>query len=278
MRLTKSIAGALLLAVTATPAFAQEEPAAEAETEASPPLTVTGGVTLITDYRFRGVTQTNEDPAIQGTINFNHESGFYAGVWASTIDGGLDGSTPALTGYGDAEVDLYAGFTKTLSGGLGFDVGLLYYLYPDGAEGLKTDFFEPYAAITYTIGPVSTKLGAAYAWGGQDGLAGFDVKGGNDDNIYVYGDASVAIPTTPITVKGHLGYSAGSLGSLNVPGVLDNNYFDWSVGAEWVGGPIKGGVTYVDTDISNENVVGIGNFAQRRGRGSTVLAYIGFSF
>ena len=83
--------------------------AAAESTEASEPLAVTGGVTLITDYRFRGVTQTNEDPAIQGTINFNHESGFYAGVWASTIDGGLDGSTPALTGYGDAEVDLYAG-------------------------------------------------------------------------------------------------------------------------------------------------------------------------
>lgn len=272
MRFTKSIAGALLFAATATPAFAQEE------TEAPEPMAVTGGITLISDYRFRGVTQTNEDPAIQGTINFNHVSGLYAGVWASTVDGGIDGSTPALTGYGDAEIDLYAGYTKTLSNGLGFDIGLLYYLYPDGAKGLNTDFFEPYASVSYTIGPVSTKVGAAYAWGGQAGLAGFDVKGGNDDNLYVYGDASVGIPTTPITLKGHLGYSSGSLGSLNIPGVLDNNYMDWSVGAEWVGGPLKGGVSYVDTDISNANVAGVGKFAERRGRGSTVLAYIGVSF
>lgn len=278
MRFNKSIAGALLLAATATPAFAQEEPAAAEAAEAPAPFTITGGVTLTSDYRFRGTTQTNEDPAVQATVNVNHSSGLYAGVWASSIDGGLDGSTPALTGYGDVEIDLYGGYTKTLSSGIGFDIGLLYYLYADGASGVNTDFFEPYAAVTYTIGPVSTKLGAAYAWGGQDGLAGFDVKGGNDDNLYVYGDVSTAIPTTPITLKGHLGYSSGALGSLNVPGVLDNNYFDWSVGAEWVGGPLKGGVTYVDTDISNENVVGIGNFAQRRGRGSTVLAYIGVSF
>ena len=277
MRFTKAIAGALLLAATATPAFAQEEPA-PAEAEATPPFKVTGGVTLISDYRFRGTTQTNEDPAIQATLNLNHASGLYAGVWASTIDGGLDGSTPALTGYGDVEIVLYGGYTKTLTNGLGFDVGLLYYLYADGASGVNTDFFEPYAAITYTIGPVSTKLGAAYAWGGQDGLAGFDVKGGNDDNLYVYGDASVGIPTTPITIKTHLGYSSGALGSLNAPGTLDNSYLDWSVGAEWVGGPIKGGVSYVDTDISNANIPGIGKFAERRGRGSTVLAYIGFSF
>ena len=243
MRFTKAIAGALLLAAAATPAFAQEETAAPEVPEASPRSKLSGGVTLISDYRFRGTTQTNEDPAVQATLNLNHTSGLYAGVWASSIDGGLDGSTPALTGYGDVEIDLYAGYTKTLNNGLGFDVGLLYYLYADGAAGVNTDFFEPYAAITYTIGPVSTKLGAAYAWGGQDGLAGFDVKGGNDDNLYVYGDASVGIPTTPITIKGHLGYSSGALGSLNAPGTLDNSYLDWSVGAEWVGGPIKGGVT-----------------------------------
>jgi uncharacterized protein (TIGR02001 family) len=274
MRFTKSIAGALLLAATATPAFAQEE---SGPTDAPAPFTVTGGVTLTSDYRFRGTTQTDGGPAVQATINVNHASGLYAGVWASTIDGGLDGSTPALTGYGDVEVDLYGGYTKTLNGGLGFDVGLLYYWYADGTKGQKTDFFEPYASVSYTIGPVSTKVGAAYAWGGQAGLAGFDVRGGNDDNLYVYGDASIAIPTTPITLKGHLGHSSGALGSLNVPGVVDNSYMDWSVTAEWVGGPIKGGVSYVDTDISNAFVPGVGKFAQRRGRGATVLAYVGLA-
>ena len=280
MRFTPLFAGSLAL-LSATPAFAQEEtsppraPMAATEGETAPPpsIKVTGGVTLISDYRFRGLTQTNGDPAIQGTINVNHQSGFYVGAWASTIDGGADGSTPALTGYGDAEVDLYGGFAKTLSNGVGVDVGLLYYYYPDAVSGLNTDFFEPYASLTYTIGPIATKLGAAYAWGGQDGL---NFTGGKDDNIYGYFDASIGVPTTPITLKAHAGYSNGSLGLAN-PLLSDDEYWDWSVGAEAVGGPLKVGVSYVDTDVTNR-VVGGSRFARRLGRGATVLGYVGLSF
>ncbi|URW75793.1 TorF family putative porin [Sphingomonas donggukensis] len=281
MRFSTLGAAAILIAA-ATPAAAQDsDPATrlpDPATAPPPALTVTGSATLISDYRFRGLTQTDGKPAIQGTVNVNHSSGFYVGTFVSTIDGGPDGSTPALTGYGEAEVDLYGGFTKTLSNGVGIDVGLLYYLYPiDKTSGLNTDFFEPYAAVTYTIGPVATKLGAAYAWGGQDGLAGFDPRGGNDDNLYAYGEASVAIPTTPVTLKGHLGYSEGSLGGFN--GTLDNNYLDWSVTAEAVGGPLKVGVSYVDTDISERRTAAFPKgYARSLGRGATVLAYVGFAF
>jgi uncharacterized protein (TIGR02001 family) len=259
MRFTTLVLGAFALG-TALPAAAQEE------TAPTPAVKVTGGATLISDYRFRGTTQTDEDGAVQGTINVNTRAGFYVGTWASTIDG--SGKTPALTGYGDEEVDLYGGFTKTLSNGLGVDVGILYYWYASAAKNQNTDFFEPYA-----LGPVAAKVGAAYAWGGQDGLAGFDVRGGNDDNLYVFGEAAVGIPATPVTLKGHLGYSDGALGSLNAPGTGDNTYYDWSVTAEAVGGPIKVGVSYVDTDISNRF-----RFDQRLGRGSTVLGYVGLSF
>ena len=149
---------------------AANTPAAEEPAPPAKPFTITGGATVISDYRFRGLTQSDEKPALQVTLNLNHSSGFYIGTWASTIDGGIDGSTPALTGYGFAEVDLYGGFTRTLKSGFGFDVGLLYYVYPDNQGGLKTDFFEPYASINYTIGPINAKLGGAYAWGNQDGL------------------------------------------------------------------------------------------------------------
>lgn len=262
MRFSTLTFGALLLAA-ATPAFAEDETA--------PPkaITVTGGVTLISDYRFRGLTQTNGDPALQATVNINHSSGFYVGTWVSSIDGGLDGSTPLLTGYGDAEVDLYAGYTKTFDNGLGVDVGLLYYFYPGGASGFNTDFFEPYGSVSYTIGPVGTKVGFNYAWGGQDGL---NFTPGSDDSIYVYGEASIGIPKTPITLKGHLGVTSGSLGLANFAGA-DDSYTDWSLTAEAVKGHFKAGVSYVDTDVSN-----FGGFAGRLGRGSTVLGYIGFTF
>lgn len=284
MRTSSLTLGALLLAAT-TPAFAQDAvPAAKADTATTPEVpaepklvTITGSATLISDYRFRGVTQTDGEGAVQGTINLNTKYGFYVGTWASTIDG--SGKTPALTGYGDAEVDLYGGYTRTFSG-FTVDGGLLYYYYPSGAKGQKTDFFEPYASVSYTLGPVGTKLGAAYAWGGQAGLRGFDVRGGNDDNIYAYGEATVAVPKTPVTLKGHLGYSDGSLGSLNIPGSNDANYFDWSATAEAVGGPFKVGVSYVDTDISERRDVGTGRhgFARNLGRGSTVLGYVSVAF
>ena len=270
MRFTPMFVGGMLLAAT-TPAFAQDA------TSPPPAFKLTGGTTLISDYRFRGVTQTDGDAALQTTINLNTRPGFYVGTWMSTIDG--SGRTPALTGYGDAEVDLYGGFTKTF-GGVGVDAGVLYYYYSGGRKGQNTDFFEPYASASYTIGPVAAKVGAAYAWGGQKGLAGFDVKGGNDDNIYVYGEASIGIPTTPVTLKGHYGYSDGSLGSLNPAGSGDNNYSDWSVTAEGVGGPLKVGVSYVDTNITNARTAGFTRhgFARELGRGSTVLGYVGLSF
>ena len=289
MRISTITLGALLLAATAAPAFAQDAsttttPDAKDAPAAAPdspekPFKITGGVTLISDYRFRGVTQSNGEGAVQATINVNSAVGFYVGTWASTIDG--SGKTPALAGYGDAEVDLYGGYTKTFKG-FTVDGGLLYYYYPTHEKAVirNTDFFEPYASVSYTIGPVSTKVGGNYAWGGQKGLAGFDVKGGNDDNFYVYGEASVAVPKTPVTLKGHFGYSDGSLGSLNIGGSGDNNYFDWSATAEAVGGPFKVGVTYLDTDITERRDIATGGhgFARNLGRGSTVLGYIGFSF
>lgn len=270
------ISAAALAFAAATPALAQdagEEPmTAEAPAEeSSSPITVTGGVTLTSDYRFRGLTQTDEDPAVQGTLTVAHESGLYVGAFASNIDDEV-----SLPGFGNVEIDLYGGFAKTFDNGLGVDIGLLYYLYADAEENVNTDFFEPYAAITYTIGPVATKLGAAYAWSGQAGLPNPLGEEG-DSNFYGYFDASVGIPTTPVTLKGHVGYTDGSLGIYNLD-PLDHSYLDWSVGAEAVGGPFKVGVSYVDTDITNFSIPGVGRFDQFTGRGSTVLGYVGFAF
>ncbi len=245
------------------------------DTSPPKPFKITGGVTGVSDYRFRGLTQTAGDGAIQGTININSAVGFYVGTWASSIDGGRRSRTPLLVGYGPAEVDLYAGYTRTFHG-VGVDAGVLYYYYAGHFKDVvrNTDFFEPYANLSYTIGPVAAKIGANYAWGGQKGL---DFRPNNsDDNIYVYAEGSIGIPHTPLTIKGHGGRTQGSLGLANIDSVINPNhdtYYDWSVTGEAVGGPIKVGVSYVDTNISNQ-----GGFARTYGRGSTVLGYVGLSF
>jgi uncharacterized protein (TIGR02001 family) len=265
---------------------ASQTAASESGDTAPPkPFTLTAAITGTSDYRFRGVTQTAKGAAVQGTVNLNTAIGFYVGTWASTIDG--KGSTPALTGYGTEEVDLYGGYTKTYHG-VGIDAGVLYYYYANHVKGLNTDFFEPYASLSYTIGPVAAKVGANYAWAGQDGLRGLDTRysaARAKDNIYAYGEASLGVPKTPITLKGHVGYSKGALGALN-QNARDDSYLDWSGTAEAVGGPFKLGVSYVDTDISeSRGIYTVGNqqprsgrFADVYGRGKTVLGYVGVSF
>jgi uncharacterized protein (TIGR02001 family) len=262
MRFSMITLGGLLLAA-ATPAMAQDEaPAPE------PAIKVTGNVTVTSDYRFRGISQTDKDPALQGTLNINHESGFYAGIFASTIDD----KAPAVLGYGDAEIDLYAGYTKTFENGVGIDVGLLYYLYPiDEAKGLPTDFFEPYASVIYTVGPVTAKVGANYAWGGQSGL--FD-----EDSLYLRGDVTVAVPNTPVSLLGHIGRTDGQLGFLATPALLPADYLDWSLGVEVAHKFVKLGVQYVDTDIPGTPIPVLGKFDKLVGASPTVLAYMTLSF
>src|SRR5678815_1493192 len=79
---------------------------------------VTGTVTVVSDYDFRGITQTAQDPALQGSIDWTGESGFYLGAWGSNVDFGDDVDV-------DVEVDLYGGFR----GGedITWDVGIVYY-------------------------------------------------------------------------------------------------------------------------------------------------------
>lgn len=289
MRLSILLATAALL--SGAPALGQTSPApdpvpgqdnspatqsatqATTGSETSPPkaIKITGGVTAISDYRFRGLTQTGGDGALQGTVNINTAAGPYIGVWASSIDGGRRSRTPLLVGYGPAEVDLYAGYTKTFHG-VGVDAGVLYYYYAGHFKDVvrNTDFFEPYANLSYTIGPVVAKVGANYAWGGQKGL---DFRANNkDDDIYVYAEGAIGIPHTPLTIKGHGGRTQGSLGLANLNPTKDT-YYDWSVTGEAVGGPIKVGVSYLDTNITEQ-----GRFARSRGFGSTVLGYVGLSF
>lgn len=199
--------------------------------EADPPsdITVTGGVSLVSDYRFRGVSFSAEDIAVQGTININHSSGVYIGTWASSLE------DSAL--YGHTEVDIYAGYATEVAPGTTIDVGLLYYYYPNGIDAAgDSDYFEPYASIKTTLGPVTAKLGAAYAWD-QSAL-------GSADNIYVYTDFGLGIPETPISLNAHLGYSDGAL-------AFGGNYWDWSLGADWaVGHGLTVGVKYVDSDLN----------------------------
>ena len=224
----KSILGlsAVALAVLSVPAFAQDEPA--------PALTVTGSAAVVSDYRFRGISQTDKRFALQGGLTVTHESGFYVSTWGSSID-------DYVAAGSDQELDLIAGYSRTF-GAATIDVGVLYYYYPRSG-GANTDFVEPYASIKGTFGPATAKLSAAYAPKSR----ALSVDGGltREDNLYVAGDLAASVPNTPLGVSAHLGHSFG-------PSYLTigDEYTDWSVGATYTWSHLTFGVSYVDTDKS----------------------------
>ncbi len=238
---------ALALAFTA-PALSQEAGPQHTETEAAtydtaPPsdISVSANVALVTDYRFRGVSFSAGDIAVQGGFDVKQSSGFYVGTWASSIE---DSPT-----YGHTELDLYGGWSGQVASGITVDAGLLYYVYPNGnrALGGPSDYFEPYASVSGQLGPISATAGVAYAWGGQDSL-------GNQNSTYVYGDLGTGIPNTPISLSAHAGYTDGSL-SYNT----GDTSFDFAFGASYAITPkLTAGVTYttvqapVVRDLTND--------------------------
>lgn len=196
------------------------------DAEAPGDFEITGSAGIYSQYRFRGISFSDEDVAFQGSIDVAHASGFYLGAWGSNLAGF------GTFGGANVEIDVYGGYSGE-AGGFGYDVGAVWYLYP-GTSG--TDYVEFLASLSKALGPVEGTLGVAYA-PDQNAI-------GSDDNIYVYSDLSVAIPDTPVTLSAHLGYSDGSL----APG---GNYLDWSLGAEIAFDKLTLGVAYVDTDIGS---------------------------
>ncbi len=277
MRFSTLLAGALAL-TAATPAFAQDE------TEPAPPVTVSGSVGLFTDYRFRGVSQTDKEIAVQGGVTLNHESGLYGGFWGSNRAGW------GTFGGSNTELDLFAGYKLPVGGGGTLDAGLVWYMYPGGAD--TTDFAELYAKLSGTVGPVSLTAGVAYApsqralgnvfFTGAASAAGLpDDPGDKEDNFYVSGDAAVGIPNTPVTLKAHIGASDGNpgLGPNGTSVAPTGSYVDWSLGADVVVAGLTLGIAYVDTDISNgESLYLQPNFSEGNdGVGSIADATVVFS-
>lgn len=215
---------ALALAAVSAPAFAQEE---------TPAVTLSGSATVVSDYRFRGISQTDKDFAVQGGLTVTHSSGLYAGVWGSSID-------DYVAAASDQEIDLIAGYKKSF-GAVTLDVGAVYYYYP-GAEaiipGYDSDFFEPYVAVSGALGPVTAKVSAAYA-PKQDAMLSVD-------NLYGALDLSGAIPDTGVSLTAHLGHNFMDDSLLS----LGKKYTDWSLGASYAWKNLTFGISYVDTNFA----------------------------
>ncbi|QWD66148.1 TorF family putative porin [Polynucleobacter sp. MWH-Aus1W21] len=232
----------------ATAAFAQTAPAAASEApEVSP---ITANVTVVSDYRYRGISQSNFKPAIQGGFDYAHESGFYIGNWNSSIswisDSYSNGGSKNVSA--PIEMDFYAGIKKELIGeGFASDLGVLQYYYP--TSGLPSSATNPntteiYAAQNFTFGPVTGFAKFSYAVSNTFGFS-------NSNGSY-YPDLTMNYDTGiwGLAVNAHVGYQYIA-GQAVVKGVPTANYTDWKLGlTKDFGGGLSLAAAYIGTNAA----------------------------
>ncbi|MCC7257278.1 MAG: hypothetical protein IT486_02795 [Gammaproteobacteria bacterium] len=200
---------------------------------------VSATVTATTDYDFRGMSQTEGDPALQASLDWAGDL-FYIGTWASNVDFGDEVD-------GNLEVDLYGGFAGETGAGLRWDIGATAYLYPGSDDNLAKskigEYMEAFAGIGY--GPVDLKY-----WYSPD------LYNIGETASYVEANAAFDLPWWELGLNLHGGYSFGDAwdtfedeARAEDPEYTgdDATYYDWSVGLARSFGRFDVELKYVDT-------------------------------
>jgi len=219
------IAGSML---AAAPAFADDA-------DAPSDFTVSGSAAITSQYRFRGIAQSDNKPAVQGAITLSHKSGFYVSTWGSSASAG---NSPI--DIGGTEIDVYGGWTGAIgSSGLSIDTGVYGYLYPGATAG---NYYELYGNLMYDIGPVSAKAGIYFAP---------NQKNTSRSNTYVFGELGASIPNTPVSIHTHLGHTGGAFD-------YPKDYLDYSAGITYSWKNLALDASIVGTNIKDKDFVNYG--------------------
>ncbi|MBU1362291.1 MAG: TorF family putative porin [Gammaproteobacteria bacterium] len=224
----KSLVALAIVGAFAAPAFAEEAPAS--------PHSVTANVTLASDYIFRGVSQSQSQPAIQGGFDYSHSSGVYVGTWASNV-GWVTRSDYSAKDNNSMEWDFYAGYRGGFAEDFTYDVGAIKYYYPGSGNGNATaDSTEVYAAIGWKFITLKYSYAVSSYLFGWTGTAGEKTRGSG------YIDLSASYD---------LGNGWGINGHVGHQDIKDNtnaSYTDWKLGVSKDVGFGVVGLAYTGTD------------------------------
>ena len=244
-------ASALATAVLAASCLSSTVSAQTAPAAATPgPFTA--NVTLVNDYRYRGISQSNFQPAIQGGFDYAHSSGFYVGNWNSSISWISDAaSTVGNSASAPIEMDFYAGFKHEWSKGFAADVGVLQYYYPTSnlsAFATNPNTTELYVAQNFTLNAFTGYLKFSYAVTPLFGT--LNSTGSNYTDLTVNYDTGV----WGLSLNGHVGYQAvaGRVADGSMSNASLFSYTDWKLGVtKDFGSGFAGAVAYIGTNAKN---------------------------
>jgi uncharacterized protein (TIGR02001 family) len=233
-----------------------------AQAAAQSPHTLAGNMAIVSDYRFRGISQTFAQPAIQGGIDYSHASGFYLGNWNSSVSG------MSYTDTAGIEMDFYGGFKKAF-GDFTFDLGLLQYYYP----AAKNANIEKYDTLEAYLGVAWKWLSAKYSFTTTNyfGLTAATNTSctGSDSKGSGYLDVSASYEIMPkLTLIGHFG-------NQTIKDCSPLEYSDYKIGATYDMSGWLLGAAYVDTDADSALYTTLPNAQGKTkdlGKGTVVLS------
>ncbi len=187
-----------------------------AQADDAPPYSLSANVGLFSQYVFRGISYTQEKPAVQGGFDLAHESGLYVGVWGTNVsDTALNNAV--------GEIDVYGGYANTI-GDLTYDFGFLQFIFPGGEiNGTNESYntLELYAGLTWSFLNLKYSHTVTDYFGFNDDSFGLG-RGGSDGSHYV--EANLSYEFLP-------GWTAlGHVGRQKVRNYGDYDFTDWKVG------------------------------------------------
>lgn len=192
------------------------------------PWSVSGTVGVTSNYMFRGITQSDGDPALQAGVTVAHESGFYAGFWGSNVDfndGFFSGKEAA-----ELELDLFAGYTFALDDATALDLNFTYYAYPGSYEAYDYDFWEIIVGLSHDFGVAKVGIKGAYTP---------DTFGADEEAFWLAGSVSVPIVDW-LSISGNVGEQWFEFGD-------DYTHYDIGLTATYEG--VSFDARYVATDL-----------------------------
>lgn len=228
---------AVLLAGTSLAQAQEKEPAIVTGDSLVSGFEISGNVAITTDYRFRGISQSDESAAVQGGFDAEFGPGFYIGTWASSVDFGSDNETGS---FGTMEIDYYAGWASSIGDtDFGIDVGVIYYDYPGDTVDPEGDYVEFYVGGSWK----DLSLQVNYS---------DDYYAETDEFWYISGDYSLGLFDTDLTLDLHVGYNMLEEGE----GFLSSDedaYTDYSVALTYNWASVDFSLAWVGTDLDEED-------------------------